>query len=39
VIELIKENSPVQAKKINDSSEVIGINTTTQLNSLENSEG
>ena len=39
VIELIKENSPVQAKKINDSSEVIGINTATQLNSLENSEG
>ena len=39
VIELIKENSPVQAKKINDSSEVVGINTTTQLNSLENSEG
>ena len=38
VIELIKENSPVQAKKINDPSEVIGINTTTQLNSLENSE-
>jgi len=38
VIELIKENSPVQAKKINDPSEVIGINTTTQLNSLENSQ-
>tara|TARA_X000000368_G_scaffold392177_1_gene356744 strand:- start:2344 stop:3138 length:795 start_codon:yes stop_codon:yes gene_type:complete len=39
VIELIKENSSVQAKKINNPSEVIGINTTTQLNSLENIKG
>ena len=37
VIELIKENSPVQAKKIEDPMEVIGINTINQLNSLENS--
>ena len=37
VIELIKENSPVQAKKIGNPMEVIGINTINQLNSLENS--
>ena len=37
VIELIKENSPVQAKKIDNPMEVIGINTINQLNSLENS--
>ena len=37
VIELIKENSPVQAKKISNPMEVIGINTINQLNSLENS--
>ena len=37
VIELIKENSPVQAKKIEDPMEVIGINTINQLDSLENS--
>ena len=37
VIELIKENSPVQAKKIEDPMEVIGINTINQLNSLKNS--
>ena len=34
VIELIKENSPVQAKKIGNPMEVIGINTINQLNSL-----
>ena len=32
VIELIKENSPVQAKKIGNPMEVIGINTINQLN-------
>ena len=37
VIELIKENSTVQAKKIGNPMEVIGINTINQLNSLENS--
>ena len=37
VIELIKENSKVQAKKIGNPMEVIGINTINQLNSLENS--
>ena len=37
VIGLIKENSPVQAKKIDNPMEVIGINTINQLNSLENS--
>ncbi|MFL2485639.1 MAG: sugar phosphate nucleotidyltransferase [Candidatus Neomarinimicrobiota bacterium] len=37
VIELIKENSAVQAKKIGNPMEVIGINTINQLNSLENS--
>jgi UDP-N-acetylglucosamine diphosphorylase/glucosamine-1-phosphate N-acetyltransferase len=36
VIELIKENSPVQAEKIRNSSEVIGINTINQLSDLEN---
>ena len=37
VIELIKENSPVQAKKIDNPMEVIGINTINQLNPLEKS--
>ena len=36
VIELIKESSQVQAKKIDDSDEVIGINTINQLSSMEN---
>ena len=36
VIELIKESSPVQAKKIADSREVIGINTINQLSLMEN---
>ena len=36
VIELIKENSPIQAEKISNSSEVIGINTINQLSDLEN---
>ena len=36
VIELIKENSSVQAEQIRNSSEVIGINTINQLSDLEN---
>ena len=36
VIELIKENSPIQAERISKSSEVIGINTINQLSDLEN---
>ena len=36
VIELIKENSPIQAERISNSSEVIGINTINQLSDLEN---
>ena len=36
VIELIKENFPVQAEKISNPAEVIGINTINQLSSLEN---
>ena len=36
VIELIKENSPIQAERISKSSEVIGINTINQLRDLEN---
>ena len=36
VIELIKENSPIQAERISNSSEVIGINTINQLSHLEN---
>ena len=36
VIELIKENFPVQAEKISNPAEVIGINTINQLSDLEN---
>ena len=36
VIELIKENFPVQAEKIINPAEVIGINTINQLSDLEN---
>ena len=36
VIELIKEKSPIQAERISNSSEVIGINTINQLSELEN---
>ena len=36
VIELIKENFPVQAEKIINPAEVIGINTINQLSNLEN---
>ncbi len=36
VIELIKENFPVQAEKISNPAEVIGINTINQLSNLEN---
>tara|TARA_Y100000389_G_scaffold114926_1_gene112022 strand:+ start:358 stop:1083 length:726 start_codon:yes stop_codon:yes gene_type:complete len=36
VMELIGEKLPVHAKKINDSTEVLGINTINQLNELEN---
>tara|TARA_B100000809_G_scaffold115943_1_gene114116 strand:+ start:3263 stop:3988 length:726 start_codon:yes stop_codon:yes gene_type:complete len=36
VIELIKENFPVQTEKISNPAEVIGINTINQLSDLEN---
>jgi UDP-N-acetylglucosamine diphosphorylase/glucosamine-1-phosphate N-acetyltransferase len=36
VIELIKENFPVQTEKISNPAEVIGINTINQLSNLEN---
>jgi|TARA_B110000263_G_scaffold65632_1_gene56655 UDP-N-acetylglucosamine diphosphorylase/glucosamine-1-phosphate N-acetyltransferase len=37
VVELIGEHTPVQAKTIGNPSEIMGINTINQLNSLENS--
>ena len=36
VIELIRKNKPVHASIIEDSSEVLGINTIAQLDNLEN---